>query len=46
MKHVIRPFRIYYLVQREILKVVRILHGKRDIKPILENEPPEDDAVH
>ena len=38
--------RIYYLVQREILKVVRILNGKRDIKPILENEPPEDDAVH
>ena len=38
--------RIYYLVQREILKVVRILHGRRDIKPILENEPPEDDAVH
>jgi plasmid stabilization system protein ParE len=31
--------RIFYLVQEQTLKVVRILHGKRDITRILENEP-------
>jgi len=35
--------RIYYLVQGEILKVVRILHGKRDINRILESETAGDD---
>ncbi|HEY3739414.1 MAG TPA: type II toxin-antitoxin system RelE/ParE family toxin [Bryobacteraceae bacterium] len=34
--------RIYYLVQRDTLKVIRILHGKRDINRILSAEPGED----
>jgi plasmid stabilization system protein ParE len=38
--------RIYHLVQNEILKVVRILHGKRDISRILESEPAEDNTRH
>lgn len=37
---------IFYLVRGETLRVVRILHGKRDINRILKNEPPEDDTVH
>ena len=31
-------FRIYYLVQDDLIKVLRILHGRRDIASILENE--------
>lgn len=38
--------RIFYLVQGETLKVVRILHGKRDINRILEKESAEDDMRH
>lgn len=38
--------RIFYLVQGETLKVVRILHGKRDINRILEGESAVDDTVH
>ena len=34
---------IYYTVRDEILKVVRLLHGKRDIKRILQREPVEED---
>ena len=30
--------RIYYLVQLDVLRVVRVLHGKRDIVRILERE--------
>ena len=30
--------RIYYLVQPDVLRVVRVLHGKRDIVRILERE--------
>jgi len=30
--------RIYYILERETLHVVRILHGKRDVKNILEKE--------
>lgn len=30
--------RIYYLVAGNNLRVIRILHGKRDINPMLENE--------
>ena len=30
--------RIYYLIQNDVLRVVRILHGKRDIQSILEQE--------
>lgn len=33
---------IYYIVQPESLRVVRIPHGKRDIKNILEQEAPEE----
>jgi toxin ParE1/3/4 len=35
--------RIYYVVQGEILKVVRVLHGKRDINRILGRESAGDD---
>jgi hypothetical protein len=34
--------RIYYLIPGEILKVTRVLHGRRDINRILENEPGAD----
>jgi toxin ParE1/3/4 len=30
--------RIYYLADEEVLHVIRILHGKRDVKRILEDE--------
>lgn len=30
--------RIYYLVDQDILRVIRILHGKRDVKRIIEHE--------
>ena len=30
--------RIYYLVEENTLRVVRVLHGKRDIRRILERE--------
>jgi plasmid stabilization system protein ParE len=30
--------RIYYLLDEEVLHVIRILHGKRDVKSILEDE--------
>lgn len=33
--------RIYYLVAGNNLRVIRILHGKRDINPMLENESDE-----
>ena len=33
---------IFYLVQPETLRVVRILHGKRDIKDILERESSDE----
>jgi plasmid stabilization system protein ParE len=36
-----RAFRIYYLVQPEVLIVVRVLHGKRDVADILGNQEPE-----
>ena len=38
--------RIFYLVQGDSLKVIRILHGKRDINRILEGESVADDMVH
>jgi toxin ParE1/3/4 len=31
-------FRIYYLVEDDLIKVLRILHGRRDIASILEGE--------
>jgi toxin ParE1/3/4 len=30
--------RVYYLVSEKLLRVVRVLHGKRDIDPMLEAE--------
>jgi plasmid stabilization system protein ParE len=38
--------RIFYLVEAESLKVIRILHGKRHINRILEGESAADDVVH
>ena len=34
-------FRIYYLVRDDLIKVLRILHGRRDIASILESETVE-----
>jgi toxin ParE1/3/4 len=34
-------FRIYYLVEDDLIKVVRVLHGRRDIASILESETTE-----
>jgi toxin ParE1/3/4 len=31
---------IYYVVQADALRVVRVLHGRRDLKKILEREKP------
>jgi plasmid stabilization system protein ParE len=33
-----KDIRIYYLVQGAALKVVRVLHGKRDVVRVLESE--------
>jgi plasmid stabilization system protein ParE len=33
--------RVYYLLAGEELRVIRILHGKRDIHALLENETTE-----
>ena len=30
--------RIYYLLDKDTIRVIRILHGKRDVKRILERE--------
>jgi toxin ParE1/3/4 len=35
-------FRVYYLVRPEVLSVVRILHGKRDIGTILDRQQSEE----
>ena len=35
--------RIYYIHSGGDLRIVRILHGKRDINPLLEEETAEDD---
>lgn len=37
--------RIYYLIQKDSLRVVRVLHGKRNVKALLEREKG-DDARH
>jgi len=34
--------RVYYLVQGEALRIVRVLHGKRDLRRILEAESTAD----
>lgn len=33
--------RIYYLIRDKNLNVIRVLHGKRDINPMLEDESEE-----
>jgi plasmid stabilization system protein ParE len=39
-------FLVYYLARPELLTVVRILHGKRDIGAILESQEVEDPDQH
>jgi len=39
-------FKVYYLPQPELVVVVRILHGKRDIGTILEGQTLEDPSLH
>jgi toxin ParE1/3/4 len=39
-------FLIFYVVQGDTLRVIRVLHGKRDIDRILKKETAEDDVVH
>ena len=33
--------RIYYLVHQDVIRIIRILHGKRDVRHILEHEEIE-----
>jgi len=35
--------RIYYLHSHDELRIVRVLHGKRDINPLLEEQAGEED---
>ena len=35
--------RIYYIHFGDELRIVRVLHGKRDINPLLEEELPDED---
>jgi toxin ParE1/3/4 len=39
-------FLIFYVVQGDTLRVIRVLHGKRDIDRILKKEPVDDDIIH
>ncbi len=36
--------RVYYLTDDDTVRVVRVLHGKRDVKRILEHESTADDG--
>lgn len=38
--------RIYYLAKEDLVRVVRILHGKRDVSRILEGEQVENESSH
>ena len=38
--------RIYYLLKEDLVLVVRVLHGKRDINRILEKERAENESSH
>jgi len=31
-------FRIYYLVRGDVIRVIRVLHGKRDLRSVLVRE--------
>ena len=35
--------RIYYIHRGDALRIVRVLHGKRDINPLLEEESVDED---
>jgi plasmid stabilization system protein ParE len=35
--------RIYYIHRGDELRIVRVLHGKRDISPLLEEESADED---
>lgn len=35
--------RVYYLAQQDVVRIVRVLHGKRDLKRILRREDPSMD---
>jgi toxin ParE1/3/4 len=39
-------FLIFYVVQGDTLRVIRVLHGKRDIDRILKKESADDDVLH
>ena len=39
-------FLIFYVAQADTLRVIRVLHGKRDIARILRKETGDDDARH
>jgi toxin ParE1/3/4 len=39
-------FLIFYLVQGDTLRVIRVLHGRRDVGRILKKEPKEDDVLN
>jgi plasmid stabilization system protein ParE len=39
-------FLISYLVDGDTLRVLRILHGKRDLDRILKKETVDDDKLH
>ena len=41
--HGFPAMRIYYIHSGDDLRVIRVLHGKRDINPLLEEEAAEDD---
>lgn len=35
--------RLYFLLDNDTMRIIRILHGKRDIRSILEREQPSED---
>jgi len=37
---------IFYLTEGETVRVIRVLHGRRDIERILRQESVDDDAPH
>jgi toxin ParE1/3/4 len=39
-------FLIFYVVQADTLRIIRVLHGKRDIDRILKKESADDDTLH
>jgi plasmid stabilization system protein ParE len=41
--HGFPAMRIYYIHSGDELRIIRILHGKRDINPLLEEETSDED---